>query len=208
MIDKVISFFLPGGFVKVVFAFASFVLFLLLDADILSYITFAILIYLVVLYRDPRRNPPDISSSALLSPADGVVEDIIEDGKYYTITISSMLYSNAILASPCKAKVSSIKLYRGARLPVKSPLFKELNEALFVTFESEKYKVELEHRLQRSPFEIYTNLRGGIELDAGEVYATAVLARSVVKIPKDFRIYVKKGSKVYAAHTILGYFSS
>ena len=211
MMEKIHKYILPQGIIKAVYSIGAAVLFALLDMEILSFLCFVIALLFLYVYRKPNRLHVNISDYAVCSPVDGFVLDVEEfgEGEYgYKLTIESSLVESAMVSAPFDAKVVSLSLKRGSRLPFESPLFDRLNERLEALFQTGEKRVKVKHTLKKSPLRIEI-LKNVEQMRCGEFYAFVYNAVTVVYLPKEFRLNnIHVGKRLYASQSIIGYFSN
>lgn len=208
--DTIRNYFLPQGITKAAYALVAALIFFILDIETLSFLSLLLVLFFLFAYRNPSRLWADISDYGVYSPADGkvvAIEDINDDEYGYKLTIDSSCMQSGVLRSPFDAKKVSFKLQRGARLAQKSPLFASLNERLEALFENEKKRVKVMHILKRTPLPIELIAKKN-QSKCCDIYGFAYNAVSVVYLPKEFRLNVHVGQRVYASQNIIGYFSN
>jgi len=200
-----------AGFKYIFSALGAFILFALIDFHFLALVSFALLVGLLYLYRNPEREFDIYEQYSFLSPVDGTilsVEEIQKDEAYgYKIKIKSGYKDLSLLRVPFDATISSAVRQYGTRLSHKSALSSKLNETLELTLsDTASRKTKIIHQTDRN-FD-------GIHLDAVENkplrqttrYGFLLNGTVTIYTPKNFRINVHAGASLYASTSILGYF--
>ncbi|OCR96691.1 phosphatidylserine decarboxylase [Campylobacter fetus subsp. testudinum] len=99
-----------------------FLLSLLFDTFI--FLSVILLIFVVFIYRNPERLPAVESMDAILSPIDGVIEDIRKssyNGVLYTeVVIKNSIFDSGVLRAVANLKVDEIKFKNGLNLSTTS----------------------------------------------------------------------------------------
>ncbi|AGZ82158.1 phosphatidylserine decarboxylase [Campylobacter fetus] len=99
-----------------------FLLSLLFDTFI--FLSIILLIFVVFIYRNPERLPAVESMDAILSPIDGVIEDIRKssyNGVLYTeVVIKNSIFDSGVLRAVANLKVDEIKFKNGLNLATTS----------------------------------------------------------------------------------------
>ncbi|ALV65328.1 phosphatidylserine decarboxylase [Campylobacter fetus] len=99
-----------------------FLLSLLFDTFI--FLSVILLIFVVFIYRNPERLPAVESMDAILSPIDGVIEDIRKssyNGVLYTeVVIKNSIFDSGVLRAVANLKVDEIKFKNGLNLATTS----------------------------------------------------------------------------------------
>lgn len=208
--ETIRNYILPLGLKKAAFTLAAAFVFTLLDLELFAFFSFLLTLFFFFAYRNPSRISADISDYGVCAPIDGkivAIEDINEGEYGFKLVIDSSFLQTGLLRSPFEAKRASFSLQRGSRLAKDSHLFSSLNERLEVLFESGEKRVKVCHTLKRSPLRIEL-FDHKSQLECCEIYGFAYDALSVVYLPREFRLNVHVGQRVYASQNILGYFSS
>ena len=208
--EKIHKLLLPWGVRKVLYSGSAALVFALLDLEFFSLAAFLLTLFFLFAYRNPSRLSAAISSYGVVSPVDGVVVAIedIDEGIYgYKVVIDSSMMQSGILCTPFEANKSSFRLLRGARLAKESHLFSSLGESLEAVFENGQKSLKVVHRLKRSPLRIELTQKKG-ELACCELYGFAYDALSVLYLPREFRLNIHVGQRLYASQNIVGYFSN
>ena len=197
---------------KYLYSFSiAFIIFMVLDFEILALGAFIGLIYIAYSFRNPERQLPLFEMNSVLSSSDGIVTSITEliDDEYaYKIEIESNCTDVGLLRAPLNAKVVRIDLYNGTRVSKKSKLFNDTNENVTLVFEDEKnHKVKIVHRLKKSFAPLYIDVRESKNIHQTSRYGLMVNGTTSIYLPSDFRLNVTVRNELKASETLLGYFS-
>jgi len=191
------------------YAFVSFLIFEIVDFDILSFISFVMALFFLYIYRIPKRYLLQNHQGSLLSVIDAKVESCQEetDEKYgQKVVFSSSMLKSGVLRVPFDCEVVSISIQRGTKFDEKSVLFDKLNEKLEICFKNQEDEIKIYHILKRTCFDIDVFVKPGQKLYAGDIYGFASNAITTVYLPKDFNLELVYGVEVYASQTTIGYF--
>ena len=208
--EAIRNYFLSIGLKKAAYALAAALVFALLDLEFFSLVSFVLALFFLFTYRNPPRIFADISDYGVCAPVDGkivAIEDINDREYGFKLTIDSSYLHSGVLRTPFEAQSVSFNLQRGARLSKDSHLFTTLNERLEALFENKEKHVKVVHTLKRSPLPIELFDKKG-QTECCKMYGFAFDAVSVIYLPREFRLNVHVGQRVYAAQNILGYFSN
>ncbi|MBN1296900.1 phosphatidylserine decarboxylase [bacterium] len=170
------------------------------------------LLLIILLFRDPERNVPILSSSAVLSPADGIITSIeripcetIPDAIRITICLS--LFDVHLQRAPFSGTVSAMYHIPGRFLPSTHPDAANQNERMVFHLHSDEGNAEVVciagHILRR----IFTWARPDDRLLRGQRFAIIKLGSRVdLYLPATSRLNVSIGMRVRAGETDLGSF--
>ncbi len=209
--EKIRNCILPQGLTKAAYSMGAALLFFVLDLEVFSLLSLAFALFFLFAYRRGARISANISDSGICAPIDGrvtAIEDIDDESYGYRLTIESSWIDSSVLYTPFYAKSFTLKLQRGARLSKESRLFGTLGESLEALFQNGNKKVKIVHRLKRSPLRIEVLAQKKGHIECGENYGFAFDALTTMYLPKEFRLNIHVGQKIYASQNILGYFSS
>jgi phosphatidylserine decarboxylase len=188
--------------------------FLILDLLVLA-IPFAVLTsFIIFFFRDPQRNLVN-SEKAVLTPADGKIIAIekLANGdnrfKYTAIKLSIFmsLFNAHINRIPIRARISQLTYHPGKFFSAnldKASLYNENNMVMLETDKREKIVlVQVAGFIARR---IVCWVKAGDYVKAGQRFGLIRFgSRLEVYLPPDSTITVRKGEKVKAGHTIIGY---
>jgi phosphatidylserine decarboxylase len=196
-------------------AAGAYVVFLMADLELFQFATFAGVLALLYIYRNPERIVPYYQESSIVSVADGRVVSIetVDDcpmiqGPCYRVDITSSTFDASLLRMPFEAVVRHLHLRRGSRLSIHKPLARKLNEKAVLFFEDEKgQQCVVEHILDKSIDALSLHARHEQRLPQGSRYGLMVKGNHTLYFPAESRVAVKVGDEVRAGETLLGYFS-
>jgi phosphatidylserine decarboxylase len=118
----------------------------------------ALLLAVLMIFRNPERNTAMSESDAVISSVDGIVlsveETVVDDQKMSKVTIMNSLWDVSMLRAPFDCEVEGFKIRHGASLPLYNPLSDTLNEKAVISFRSKKGdEVFIEHLASRVVFQ-------------------------------------------------------
>ena len=199
------------GWKYIAYAFVSFVIFWIVDLELLEFFSFLAIVFFIFVFRNPEREQPQFQDNSVVSPVDGIIVDVeeIDNSEYaYKLTVESSYLDVGILRVPLTSTVTHISKKFGSKLPRASKLSTYLNENAELTFEDEKSnKVKVVHRLKQSISGIDINTVQTKKLLQASRYGLMVHGTTVVYLPNNFRLNVTVANEVKASETLLGYFS-
>ncbi|MCJ7765951.1 MAG: phosphatidylserine decarboxylase [Thiovulaceae bacterium] len=212
MIDNDTFIIAKDGF-KCIAASVALMLFLMvIDADVLTFLSFVLVLLTLWAYRNPERVIPYLQEDSIVSVADGVIRSIetLEDDEGtsgYKIVIRTGFLDTSILRAPFACKVKETKSLYGARLSSSMPLSKKLNEQSDIVFGGDEKQVRVSHNLQLSSVGIKNRLIENYPVAQGLRYGLMVKGNTTIVLPKNSRVAVKVGQNVRAGETLIGFFS-
>ncbi len=190
----------------------AFVLFGLLDFDILQFLSFVAIGFFIFVYRNPERVVQNFEPSSLVSPVDGIIVSVqeINEAEYaYKVEIESSYLNVAFLRVPLNASLKSLDIKRGARLSKFDALADKINENVTLIFEDENAnKVKIKHMLKQSIDGITIGVAEGQNLLQSSRYGLMIHGITTLYLPQNFRFNASVGNEILAAESLLGYFSS
>ncbi len=199
------------GWRYILYAFTAFIVFAILDLELLELTAFIAIFAFAYIYRNPERILPTFEKASVISPVDGRVIAIeeLEDNEYtYKIEIESSYMDVSVLRIPLTSEIESFSIVRGARLPKQNLLSKLLNENATVVFKDhDANRVKVTHMLKRSFDSIKFDLFEKQKVSQGNRYGTVVNGTTTIYLPQNFRLNVGVGSELKGAQTLVGYFS-
>ena len=174
----------------------------------------AVLAALVVwFYRDPDRTAPE-GDGLFVSPADGRVVEISEAEHPFTgpsvkVGIFMNVLSVHVNRAPCMGRVDYLEYVPGRKIAAFAPKASEVNERNLVGLSTPYGPVLMVQIAGLLARRIVCRLRRGEVLEAGQRYGMIRLGSRVdIYLPKDVRLLVKYGDKVYAGISSLGVMDS
>ena len=174
----------------------------------------AVLAALVVwFYRDPDRTAPD-GDGLFISPADGRVVEISEAEHPFTgpsvkVGIFMNVLSVHVNRAPCMGRVDYLEYVPGRKIAAFAPKASEVNERNLVGLSTPYGPVLMVQIAGLLARRIVCRLRRGEVLEAGQRYGMIRLGSRVdIYLPKDVRLSIKHGDKVWAGISSLGVMDS
>lgn len=200
-----------SGWKFISYAIGMFLLFSIFDLEILSYLSFALVLCLAYLYRNPERTKFTFENKSVVSPVDGTVisvEKIEENQKYaYKIIIDSQCFDVGTLRAPMTSVVKDLSFIKGTKLSNNTNLAKKLNEKLTFTLEDAMdNRVQIEHFSKQNFGDISSELTINKKLARSEIYGFMLSGITTLYLSKNFKPAVASGSRVEAASMLLGSF--
>jgi len=190
-----------------------FLFFTMTGLHLFQFISGALLLAILVIFRNPERNTQENESDAIISSVDGVVlsieEAMVDERKMTKLTVLNSLWDVSMLRAPFDGVAEGFKIRHGASLPLYNPLADTLNEKAVVSFRSAKgEEVFIEHLSEQSCFPIGIDLEPSQKLKEGSRYGFLAKGRSTIYLPEGSRIMVNAGTSVHAGKSLIGYFGS
>ncbi|ABK81867.1 phosphatidylserine decarboxylase [Campylobacter fetus] len=179
-----------------------FLLSLLFDTFI--FLSAILLIFVVFIYRNPERLPNVESMDAILSPIDGVIEDIRKssyNGVLYTeVVIKNSIFDSGVLRAVANLKVDEIKSKNGLNLATTS-LDKNLlnNRIAYICSVGDKQVII---RINSGAMSRKIHLEKTKELKAGRRFGFILDGRVSLFLPLTTKLNVSVGNRVKAADLI------
>ncbi len=174
----------------------------------------AVLAALVVwFYRDPDRTAPE-GDGLFVSPADGRVVEISEAEHPFTgpsvkVGIFMNVLSVHVNRAPCMGRVDYLEYVPGRKIAAFAPKASEVNERNLVGLSTPYGPVLMVQIAGLLARRIVCRLRRGEVLEAGQRYGMIRLGSRVdIYLPKDVRLSIKHGDKVWAGISSLGVMDS
>ena len=174
----------------------------------------AVLAILVIwFYRDPDRTAPE-GDGLFVSPADGRVVEISEAEHPFTgpsvkVGIFMNVLSVHVNRAPCMGRVDYLEYVPGRKIAAFAPKASEVNERNLVGLSTPYGPVLMVQIAGLLARRIVCRLRRGEVLEAGQRYGMIRLGSRVdIYLPKDVRLSIKHGDKVWAGISSLGVMDS
>ncbi|MDP3120960.1 MAG: phosphatidylserine decarboxylase [Sulfuricurvum sp.] len=198
---------LPSMFVGVFFIF-----FTMTTLHLLQFLSGAVLIALLLIYRNPERTTTINEANSIISSIDGVVlsvEDaLIDDNMMKKVTILNGLWDVSMLRAPFDATVEDYRIRHGVSLPLSNPLAETLNEKSVLSFRSASGdEIFIEHMSEQSCFSIEVEAQPEQKIKEGCRYGFLAKGRTVLYLPHNAVISIHPGSNVRAGESLIGQFS-
>ncbi|HEX5328582.1 phosphatidylserine decarboxylase [Sulfuricurvum sp.] len=192
---------------------ALFLFFTMTGLHLFQFIFGALLLAVLMIFRNPERNTVETESDAVISSVDGIVlsveETNVDDQKMSKVTIMNSLWDVSMLRAPFDCEVEGFKIRHGASLPLYNPLSDTLNEKAVISFRSKKGdEIFIEHLSEQSCFPIGIELEKSQKFKEGGRYGFLAKGRSVIYLPAHTRVSVNAGASVRAGESVIGYMNA
>lgn len=192
---------------------ALFLFFMMTGLHLFEFISGALLLAVLVIFRNPERNTTETEHDSIISSVDGVILSIeeteINNQKMTKVTIMNSLWDVSILRAPFDGIVEGFKIRHGASLPLYNPMADTLNEKAVLSFRSHKGdEIYIEHLSEQSCFSIGIELEKSQKLKEGSRYGFLAKGRSILYLPESTRISVNAGTTVRAGESVIGYLNA
>lgn len=192
---------------------ALFLFFTMTGLHLFQFMTGALLLAVLAIFRNPERNTAETEADGVISSVDGVVlsveETMVDDHKMTKVTIMNSLWDVSMLRAPFDGIVEGFKVRHGASLPLYNPLADTLNEKVVISFRSHKGdEIYIEHLSEQSCFPIGIELEKSQKLKEGARYGFLAKGRSIIYLPENIRLSVNAGSSVRAGESVIGYLNA
>ncbi|MGA9046295.1 phosphatidylserine decarboxylase [Sulfuricurvum sp.] len=192
---------------------ALFLFFTMTGLHLFQFMTGALLLAVLAIFRNPERNTAETEAEGVISSVDGVVlsveETMVDDHKMTKVTIMNSLWDVSILRAPFDGVVEGFKVRHGVSLPLYNPLADTLNEKVVISFRSHKGdEIYIEHLSEQSCFPIGIELEKSQKLKEGARYGFLAKGRSIIYLPENTRLAVNAGSSLRAGESVIGYLNA
>lgn len=192
---------------------ALFLFFTMTGLHLFEFVTGALLLAVLIIFRNPERNTSATEPDGIISSVDGVVlsveETLIDSQKMIKVTIMNSLWDVSMLRAPFDGVVEGFKIRHGASLPLYNPLSDTLNEKAVISFRSHKGdEIFIEHLSEQSCFPIGIELEKSQKLKEGSRYGFLAKGRSILYLPETARVSVNAGITVRAGESVIGYLNA
>lgn len=190
---------------------ALFLFFTMTGLHLFQFITGALLLSVLAIFRNPERTTAENEPDSIISSVDGVVlsieETFIDEQKMTKVTIMNSLWDVSMLRAPFDGTVEGFKIRHGASLPLYNPLADTLNEKAVISFRSHKGdEIYIEHLSEQSCFGIGIDAQKSQKLKEGSRYGFLAKGRSILYLPEGVRLSLNAGSTVRSGESVIGYF--
>ncbi len=201
------------GWLPIALAGTLFLFFTMTQLHFFQFITGALLISFIILFRNPERSSALGETSSIFSCVDGVVlgieEILINNQTMKKITVLNGLWNVSILRAPFDGVMEVCQIRHGVSLGLHHPLCETLNEKAALSFKSlQGDEVFIEHTSAQSCFSIRVEGEEGEKMKEGSRYGFLARGRTVFYLPGDVVLNVNAGSDVRAGESVLGRFHS
>jgi phosphatidylserine decarboxylase len=190
-----------------------FLFFTMTGLHLFQFIFGALLLAVLVIFRNPERNTTETETDSIISSVDGIVlsieETLVDEHKMVKVTVMNSLWDVSMLRAPFDSEVEAFKIRHGASLPLYNPLADMLNEKAVISFRSKNGdEVYIEHLSEQSCFPIGIELEKTQKLKEGSRYGFLAKGRSAIYLPENTRITVNPGMSVLAGKSVIGYLNA
>jgi len=166
-------------------------------SDTLANIALIITIFLVIIYRNPNRSSFDITKDNVISPIDGKIS-AVDIGKHnYKIYIDVNLCNTHQLRAPISGKFKIRNLKKGLNLNSATYKAKLLNSQALLKIKD--IKIKLISGICNSDIILYDEK----DVAVGESIGVFLNGLVIVEIPKNYKLNISIGDKVYSGITKL-----
>lgn len=166
-------------------------------------------LFVLWFFRDPDRSTPD-RENAFFSPADGRVVEVLEvehpfTGPAVRVGIFMNVFSVHVNRAPCAGRVAFLDYVPGKKVAAFAAKASEVNERNFVGLSTARGPVMMVQIAGLLARRIVCRLKLGDALEAGQRYGMIRLGSRVdIYLPREVRLTVKIGDKVYAGVSRIG----
>jgi len=200
-----------GGYKYICYALLATFIFIILDLELFSFITFGLGLFFIYVFRNPERESYFLDEKAVVSPIDGIVRaiDELKNQEYtYKVTIEASYLNVGVLRVPLNGKLEDIKILKGARTSKHSKLFHDLNETAELIFiDDYNNKIKVVHRLKQSFAPLNIEVSKNNVLQKNSRYGYAINTMSELYLSKNFRFDIRLNSEIRASQSLIGYFT-
>lgn len=191
---------------------AFFLFFTMTTLHLLQFLSGALLIALLLVYRNPERTTTINEANSVLSCVDGVVlgvEDaLIDDKMMKKVTVLSGLWDVSMLRAPFSGAFQAYQIRHGVSLALYNPLSEILNEKAVLSFRSVGGdEVYIEHVSDQSCFAIEIEAEAEQKMKEGCRYGFLAKGRTIVYLPHDALIAIHPGNNVRAGESVIAQFA-
>lgn len=200
------------GWLPIAFAATIFLFFTVTGLHLFQFISGAILIALLVIFRNPERNSAIIEPNSVLSCADGIVlaieDTVVDDKTMKKVTVRNSLWDVSMLRAPFDGVIEGFKIRHGVSLPLYNPLSESLNEKAVLSFRSlNGDEIFIEHTSEQSCFSIAVDAESDQKLREGSRYGFLAKGRTIMYLPADVTTSIYPGSEVRAGVSVIAQFN-
>lgn len=190
---------------------AFFLFFIVTNLHLFQFVSGALLIALLIIYRNPERTTTINEANAILSCVDGVVlsieDTLIDENMMKKVTVLNGLWDVSMLRAPFDGIVEGYQIRHGVSLPLYSPLSDTLNEKAVLSFRSlGGDEIFIEHMSDQSCFSIAIEAENEQKMKEGCRYGFLAKGRTILYLPHNVTITVHPGSNVRAGESVIGQF--
>ena len=174
-------------------------------------IPFVLMLYFCYFFRNPKRHI-ELDESAILSPADGTVTDIVEletdefvKEPCTKVVIFMSVFNVHVNRSPINGQIKLQKYFCGRFRPAYKDTVGFENEHHVIGIENERIRISVKQIAGILARRIVSDVTLDDDLKQGELYGMIKFGSCLeVVMPKKVEINVKVGQKVAGGQTVLG----
>lgn len=201
------------GWLPIALLATLFLFFTVTTLHLFQFASGALLIGLLLVYRNPERTTTINELNSILSCVDGIVlsveEVCIEGQTLKKLTILNSLWDVSMLRSPFDGMVDGYQIRHGVSLALSNPLSEALNEKAVLSFRSMNGdEVFIEHMSDQNCFSIAIEAQNDQKMKEGCRYGFLAKGRTIVYLPSTAVVMVYPGSNVRAGESVIGQFTS
>ncbi|MBU1658009.1 phosphatidylserine decarboxylase [bacterium] len=200
------------GWGYVAYSILAFVIFAILDLEVLTFISFLAAAFFIFVFRNPERLTQVFQDNSVVSPVDGVVLSIEEIDNHeeflYKVEIDCNYQHVSVLRAPLTSTVHILNKKKGAKLSRFSPLSKKINENTELLFSDKNNNtLKVLHTLTQSFDSINIDAIEAQKYMQGTRYGVMVKGVTTIFLPQNFRLDINVGNELIGSETLIGYFS-
>jgi len=201
------------GWLPVALLATLFLFFTVTTLHLFQFASGAVLIGLLLVYRNPERTTTINEPNSILSSVDGVVlgvEEVLINGQMMKkVTILNSLWDVSMLRAPFDGIVDGYQIRHGVSLALSHPLSETLNEKAVLSFRSMNGdEVFIEHMSDQNCFSIAIEAENEQKMKEGCRYGFLAKGRTILYLSNLAEITVYPGSNVRAGETVIVQFAS
>lgn len=196
------------GWLITVFVATLFLFFTMTELHLFQFIAGALLLLLLIIFRNPERNTSINETFSILSCCDGIVlgieDTVIQEQTMKKVTILNSLWDVSILRAPFDSVVEGYQMRHGVSLALNNPLAEELNEKCVIHFRSLRGDdVYIEHMSEQSYFDLMIDLDESDRLKEGARYGFLAKGKTVIYLPEYADVLLHPGSDLKAGESVM-----
>lgn len=201
------------GWLPVALLATLFLFFTVTTLHLFQFASGALLIALLLIYRNPERTTAINEPNSILSCVDGIVlsvDDVCIEGQMLKkLTMLNSLWDVSMLRSPFDGIVDGYQIRHGVSLALSNPLSETLNEKAVLSFRSMNGdEIFIEHMSDQNCFSIEIEAQNDQKMKEGCRYGFLAKGRTIVYLPTTAAVMVYPGNNVRAGESVIGQFAS
>jgi phosphatidylserine decarboxylase len=200
------------GWLPIALVATLFLFFTITTLHLFQFVSGAVLIGLLLVYRNPERTTTINKPNSILSSVDGIVlgveEILIDEMKMKKVTVLNSLWDVSMLRAPFDGVVDGSQIRHGVSLPLSNPLSDTLNEKAVLSFRSMNGdEVFIEHMSDQNCFSIVIDAENEQKIKEGSRYGFLAKGRTNLYLSDSATITVHPGNSVRAGESVIGQFA-